>query len=426
MTQSAEQSTADMACEFMLRLERVAEPFQCLVAVRLTHPFAPALYEPAARHLLKLMPRLGDYPVMNGDSVQWLAVEGGTEAVVRQVLQVTPASAAALYPLPVDFSKSPQWRLTPSTDGELIIHWHHALGDGLSGVAFTRRVLETLLALEADKPLPDWAGEDSGEPVRLPPKWYRALDLVRIAATNVWHAKYDPPVTLGPPEVRKGPGRDYLLTTLPGKTVLNLRERAKKVAPEASLNDALVTALHLALGEMHDAHVAAQKPRGGERRVAVGLPVDLHRGKPRPERFVNEVVEARLHSWPEDRASPVRLLKTLSAQRKKVLSRRPWFFVKALSALGRRTVDKPSPWQYFVTATFSNMGAVDFPERFGARVTAVFAVPPTFPPAAVTLSCIKVGDAFCIGQASSQGMINAADAGELVRRFTHHVETLFA
>ena len=202
-------------------------------------------------------------------------------------------------------------------------------------------------------------------------------------------------------------------------------------APEPfTVNDLLLAALHQSVAGWNQEHGRSC------RRISVLVPVNLRPSDWRDEVATNLVLEARVATSAEDRATPGSVLEAVGRQTRQLkegdaaalfallghFPRLPLWTRERLSSLlwltGNRLVD---------TAVLSNLGALEDPPDFGpgaGPATAVWFSAPARMPCGLSLGVATVADKLCLTFRYRHPLWSAAAAGAFVERYLVELDVL--
>ncbi|KAG5649588.1 hypothetical protein H0H81_002980 [Sphagnurus paluster] len=173
-----------------------------VVAARLIPPQGRLLNQPTLFHALRkvvqshaaLGVRLCDES--SNPSFERLHKIDLTEVVEFSEISDLEAALEALMQRPFDTtSDMPLWRVVALKDNTICFAWHHALGDGMSGLAFHRALLDSIKELGNYDPVADWTVIPSkgyfAPPIEavldLTPSWRKVvLEVFRLFAPTSW------------------------------------------------------------------------------------------------------------------------------------------------------------------------------------------------------------------------------------------------
>jgi NRPS condensation-like uncharacterized protein len=300
-----------------------------------------------------------------------------------------------LASLGVPLAESPPFRLRLARcpDGDvLMMNSNHAAFDGFGCVRLLQSVARAYSG--QDDPVPDVDLTDARDVERhLATRDVKVLAKRAMAMAGKVADLFRPPARLAPDGGTDEPGYRIVHRSL------SAQDSADVAAVEgATVNDLLMTALHLAADGWNTDHGAATG------RVGVLMPVNLRPRDWRDEVVTNFVLVARVATTQTDRTDPRSALAAVERQTRDV---KQWGTGAALvEVLGRsrrlplwvRSALSPALWltgnRLVDTALFSNLGTVAEPPAFGpgaGDTTGIWFSAPTRLPSALSVGAASVG-----------------------------------
>lgn len=321
-----------------------------IAAAMARHPMARARAVPA-----RLSDRHGQWEITPTPNLDPLRV------VDCPRLEDLDAARAELYSIAVPLTESPPLRLAlahrPQGD-LLLLNVNHAAFDGFGAVRFLRSIARAYTGEADPEPAVDLdEARDIERHLAAPDRRTRAG---RFKLLGSWLLDVTRPTArFAADPTTADAGYGFCQISLPADLTLAL------TGGSATVNDLLVGALHLAIAGWNAEHDAECD------RVGVLVPVNLRPQAWRDDVATNLVLQARIVSTIDDRTHAKTLLRSVSAQSKRLKSGegaalfellRGWaswpvwakrLLSPALTATGNRLVD---------TAILSNLGKLDAPD----------------------------------------------------------------
>ncbi|MCC6812082.1 MAG: cytochrome P450 [Deltaproteobacteria bacterium] len=372
----------------------------------------------ATRRLFEKHPRLTERFAL--DRACWEHASD-LDALVDRVWEANGASLAEFRACKIAFDRAPLFRLRADGDG-LSLAMHHVLADGKSGAHF----LGLLLAELTSEALPQLRVRERPE-AKL--TWKQLFFAIVECFTRVFDLLFRPPVMLGP-VTYAGAGESFTARVVPKGELDAMNAALKSAHPGATLNEALLAAVHLSAADL----LAEQKARGvvhgGSGRISVMMPLDLRQALGRAEPFHNFSTTFSVTSAPRHRRHAHALLQHVHAQVDRARRRLAGFGPFLLFSLARRlgavakdrahrsrhgapkrlTGGDPKFWRQLDTVIFTYLGKLRFPAALDQKVDGIEGYAPVLPPCGVAIDAATTQQGLCFWLHASDATLSPKDA----------------
>jgi NRPS condensation-like uncharacterized protein len=437
---------ADLISEGMVLADHPEEPMVIRVRYILAALPDAKLYElpallAATKKVLAANPRLlAAFSVSKERTALRLASGADLDAAAAAIWQDQGTSVESFERLRMSFDQAPLFRLRLTREDGLMLAAHHALFDGRAGMMLLAVLLGALLGGEAPNLDPP-AVQEPKLPLRTRIALVLRLTWESLAQRIV--AMRHPPVLLGPKETLFGTGHAFVSRETSDEMLKERLARVRAAVPECTLNDYLITALHLTIDEDLASQRAAGRVHGGDDRISVMVPVDLRKGRPGAGVLANLSASAPVVSFSKQRKDPLSLLKSVQARMADVrrmhlahasvrslgFLRKIGFFrlcrrVLMQHGLPRRAVNNDKTfWRYVDTVLLSNVGEPRFPPEISPYIVRIIGFAPVVPPMGLSI-CFGSGSRSTINFHSSDATLSEDKSKWLMDRMLSWTETL--
>lgn len=433
---------ADLIAQLMALKDDVREPMTNHMRVSFVPGREPSLEDlkRATADLFTRHPRLQLAFVLDAQGMRWQGEPGlGVEGLVERAWEHNALPLHDFQQLPIATQTPPLLRLRYSQEDGLSAAVHHCVVDGRAQLLLSLEFLASAFgqALPAPEIIP------IGSIGRRRPSMLGLLvELLRRA----WRSLFNPPVFLGGLK-RFGTRQVHLEAVIPRERSEALFAKARARIGHVTWNDVLLTAFHLALGDLADERRGKGLVAGGNDRISIMTPMDLRRWVLPKEPLINWSSYISSASFAAERkGSPWDLLKKTSVRMgtAKLLGLdygmvwvgrfAAWLGLyrkgqahrlKHGVSMRARQPDSQG-WRGLDTATLTNLGRLQMPPWMAERVAGFYGAPPVFPPMGVGLMAGSTSLGLHIGLRASNATLEPQDAQALLQRFLERLQAFGA